>query len=264
MTVEIDKLVEEFEKYDTSQLSSYSGEISTKDENGIFPPYVPRVGKNYNAYKILFYGTAQNVSGIWDSLKKKNRREKVRQLYDAGNFENVWIAPYQVMLGLAGMYIYAKYGEVIKKFSDIDKHIAVSNFYKFSLNEPNRNKDINPIKLGKGYDEYKNINKELAGKELKALKPNIVLCFRGIARLIKSINKKYQTQTVNDPSWILRGGSGVLKKGKSWDRKTNDSKAMKLAEELYLNQIEGKYANKQDAIRIYLLKYFNDWWKTEN
>jgi len=74
---------------------------------------------------------------------------------------------------------------------------------------------------------------------------------------------------INDPSWILRGGSGVFKENKSWwkDAKScRDNKIVNLIDNYYLNSISGNYKNKKEYVRIYLLKYYKDWtdWKNKN
>jgi hypothetical protein len=108
----MDNLIDFFEEYDTDVLAPYHELISTKDKGGnIFPPYIPHVGSDYDKYKIVMYGMAQNVSEPWDSLLNKTRRGKVRQMLDAGEYDNIWIAPYKVMLALAGLYIYAKFDD---------------------------------------------------------------------------------------------------------------------------------------------------------
>ena len=89
------------------------------------------------------------------------------------------------------------------------------------------------------------------------MKPTVILSFNGRHnKIIKEAN--FNLIKVNDPSWILQGGSGVLKQNSSWDKKTDDKNINNLIDS-YLEQIDGKYMGKRDAIKIYLMKYYTDW-----
>ncbi|WP_194664310.1 hypothetical protein [Vibrio anguillarum] len=251
-------LVKAFEAYDTKRLSSYQELISTKDEFGnIYPPYVPHVGRDYEKYRILMYGMAQNISTPWESLRNKSHREKVRQMLDAYGYENIWIAPYKVMLALSGLYIYARYGNPIYGFEEIHQSIAVTNYYKFSLNN---GADINPDQKLSGYqcpELYWSENDSLAQKEIVTLKPNTIVSFNGRHNSVLK-NSEGSFIKINDPSWVLQGGGGHLKKEGSWYRECSDKVAIALVN-AYLDQIDEKYAGKKEALKIYLLKYYSDW-----
>ncbi|HAT8493273.1 TPA: hypothetical protein RQK84_004380 [Vibrio vulnificus] len=251
-------LIKAFEEYDTEQLSSYRKLISTKDEFGsIYPPYVPHVGQDYEKYKILMYGMAQNISIPWDSLRNKSHHEKVRQMLDAHGYENIWIAPYKVMLALSGLYIYARYGVPIYAFEEIHQSIAVTNYYKFSLNDGS---DINPDQKLSGHQcpkLYWSENDRLAQKEIDTLKPNTILSFRGRHNALLE-NSQSTFIKINDPSWVLQGGGGQLKKEGSWYRECSDKVVIALVN-AYLEQIDDKYVGKKEALKIYLLKYYSDW-----
>lgn len=253
----LEKLVDEFESAKLTRLSKYRSLISSKNSSGVFPPYIPRVGGKYDKHKVLVYGMAQNIYEPWEDLLKKDRKQKVRQLHDAKGYKNVWIAPYKVMLALAGIYLYAKSQEELGRFSEIDKHIAATNYYKFSLNDGN---DLNPDKgLPSKMDatDYWAFNDELADKELQVLSPKTILSFRG--RHNEAIgNRAHEFHVINDPSWILQGAGGCLKKNGSWDRNVKDAVALKLVNE-YVNQIGDQYSGKKEAVKIYLLKYYQDW-----
>ncbi len=166
------------------------------------------------------------------------------------------------MLSVAGIYIYTFYGNAIDSFDTIHDCIAVSNYYKFSLCLPG--KDLNPDKsLGDHMspEDYWKVNDGLSESELSCLKPSTIISFKGRHNNIlksSSRNGVPLVKTINDPSWILRGASGVLNENGSWYRKTDDKKAVHLVDS-YLDQIDGKYSGKKSAIKIYLLKYFDDW-----
>ncbi len=252
-----DKLIETFRNYDVNKLAEYKDLISTKDDNGIFPPYIPHVGKNYNEYKILMYGMAQNVDNP-DWMKKIE--DKVCQMYNDDNGIDIPIAPYKVMLSIAGIYLYAKHNKIIEDFNEIHSYIAATNYYKFSLNDPNKKKDINPNSKLPNPEKYWKENDCLSEIEMKFLQPNIIISLKG--RHNQKINKinenKINLQIINDPSWILRGGSGCLKEKGSWYRKIDEPNINKLVDS-YLEQIDGKYVSKKEALKIYLLKYYSDW-----
>ena len=159
---------------------------------------------------------AQSISKPWDTLKKKTKSQKVKQLYDA------------------------------------------ADYYKFSFSD--NGKDVNPdsdLKKYQAPELYWSENNKLSNIELQLLKPTVVLSFNGRHnKIIKEAN--FNFIKVNDPSWILQGGSGVLKQNSSWDKKTDDKNINNLIDS-YLEQIDGKYMGKRDAIKIYLMKYYTDW-----
>jgi hypothetical protein len=104
---------------------------------------------------------------------------------------------------------------------------------------------------------YWDENDKLVKKELDVLMPSIIISFNG--RHVNQIIKRgFRIQKINDPSWILQGGGGVLSTSGSWYREIHDGNVYKLVDS-YLNQIYGKYKSKKEAIKIYLLKYYCDW-----
>jgi len=254
----MDKLIDFFEQYDTDTLAPYHELISTKDKEGnIFPPYIPHIGLDYEKYKIVMYGMAQNVSEPWDSLLNKTKRGKVCQMHDADSYENIWIAPYKVMLALAGLYIYAKFDDELSSFTEIHNSISVSNYYKFSMNNGT---DVNPDQKLINHQcpaLYWTENDKLSEQELETLNPNTVISFNGrhnhILRQRSSLFIK-----INDPSWVLQGGGGHLTELGSWYRECLDKNVTNLVNG-YLEQIDDKYQSKKDALKIYLLKYYYDW-----
>ncbi len=259
--MDIKNMVQQFERFNTKNLNEYKSLISSKHNNEIFPPYIPHVGKHYSKYRIIMYGMAQSMNKPLSNLIEKNKTYKIRQMYDAPSYKNIRIAPYEVMLSIAGIYIFAKHHDVIDSFDAIHDSIAATNYYKFSFSASGN--DINPnsgLKNHQSPDDYWKENDRLSEIELDCLKPSIALSFKGRHNDIIS-GLGINVLKFNDPSWILRGANGVLKKTGSWYREKNDRQANKLVQ-AYLEQINGKYAGKKDAIKIYLLKYYNDWSST--
>ena len=257
----IENLIKQFENFDTEQLSEYKDLISSKNDGVIFPPYIPHIGSDYGKYGIMMYGMAQSIDKPWSSLINKSKIEKVKQLYDTVNYNNIWIAPYKVMLAIAGIYIYARHQDSIDSFDDIHNSIAATNYYKFSFS--NNGKDVNPntdLSKYQSPELYWEENDKLSIAELSLLKPSIVLSFNGRHNnVIKEQGVSFIK--INDPSWILQGGSGVLTQNGSWFRQIDDDTVHQLVTS-YLNQIDEKYAGKKEAIQIYLMKYYSDWKST--
>lgn len=254
----IEHLIQEFENFDLKILDEYVSLISSKHDEEIFPPYIPHIGTDYNKHKIFMYGKAQSMSEPWSELINKTRIEKVRQMYDERDYHNIMIAPYKIMLSLAGIYIYAKHQELENKLQNIHNCVSATNYYKFSLSKSK--KDINPdkkLKFHLSLERYWKTNDILSMLELETLNPSIIISFHG--RHNEVIKKAgYEVITINDPSWILQGGSGVLQESGSWFRKIDDPIVYQLVDS-YLQQIDGPYSGKRDAIKIYLLKYYSDW-----
>jgi hypothetical protein len=258
----LEELVQEFEQYDTNRLSQYYSLISTKHDNKIFQPYIPHIGKDYSKYKILMYGMAQRIEEPWEELIRMSRTAKVRQMYDARDYKDIQIAPYKVMLSVAGLYLHIKCGLYLDKLDDIHNCISATNYYKFSLSKAG--KDINPntgLKKVKNPDIYWKTNDMLSRLELEAINPSVIISFKG--RHNNVLRKaKYNCIIVNDPAWILRGGGNALNGKVTWYRKIDDSKVHRLVDS-YLEQIDGRYSGRKEAIKIYLIKYYSDWLKTK-
>ncbi|MRT93638.1 hypothetical protein [Ancylomarina sp. 16SWW S1-10-2] len=261
--------------------------ISTKtDDEILFPPYIPFVGKNYQEFKILVYSTAQNIK--FDSFRnsyQQNISKLTERLYYFDNFkkkypdtkmsyQNIAINPYQtgVVAALLGVFIYAKFNKKIKNLDEINELISISNYYKFSLN--NGNNDINPEPTGKNkindyikdkdqINNYWSINDNLVKREIDTLEPKFILSFKGRKlKELKQISKnKFKVIEINDPSWILNGGGGHLSKNGSWWKKAMNCKETEINELInhYLSFITGNYKGKKEGVRIYLLNYYSDW-----
>jgi hypothetical protein len=254
----VERLIQQFELFDTKSLDLFNALISSKQNEEIFPPYIPHIGNEYDKYKIMMYGMAQSISEPWDSLINMSRKEKVRQLYDAPTYRNIWIAPYKVMLSIAGMYVYANHGVSMEHLDDIHNCVSATNYYKFSLSKSGN--DVNPDKdLSKHLppDSYWKANDKLSMLELELLNPVVIISFNG--RHNEEINQAgFNLIEINDPSWILQGGSGVLKETGRWYRKVDEPAVHRLVDS-YLKQIDDKYSGKRDAVKIYLLKYYDGW-----
>lgn len=267
------KLIAEFEKFDLHPLQKYAKLVSSKKDDRLFPPYIPLVGKSYEKFKILIYATAQNMA-VNDNVTKRYSNhfgKLVERLYYSENFDRKYpndplsykevdIGPYSqgILPALAGIFIYTVCHEVLTNFDNIQDHIAISNYYKFSLH--NEKNDINPQKLGDAKD-YWDINDELVLRELDVLKPDYVLAFHGRhERVLKNLakEKKFKLEIINDPAWILKGHSGCLKP-QGWGSKTSEIRDKVTIIEDYLKNLGNRYQGKKEAVEIYLLKYYLDW-----
>lgn len=262
----IEKLVEDFTKWNLEGIELYRDLISTKDSKGIFPPYIPFVGKSYDQFRIFVYAKAQNVAYNDGYLMKATAEERVKRIFAATSYRNVNIAPCKsgVIPALVGIYLYAKLHIRLEDFEEIQNYFAVTNYYKFSLN--GNGKDINPDNLGKFRDphKYKELNDELCKQELEFLKPKTVLSFKGWHNgFLYNTKHDYDLIEIADPAFILRGGWGRFHKGGSYYEAASnvkDQTAIELAK-AYSEKCEGDYMekNKIDSVRIYLLKYYRDW-----
>jgi len=255
--------------------------LSSKAKNKIFPPYIPFIGKDYIENLILVYCTAQNlkegdstVQSYENHFSKLSRRLNYSYNfvyeYPESNFQykDIDIAPYQqgVIPSLISLYFFIKHKQQIKNLSNINDKIAISNYFKFSLNTNKR--DINPILLPKNFNsdlsDYFQLNDELVRKELEVLKPNYIFAignalFNHLKTNIK--DNSIEIIKVNDPSWILRGGSGCLKPEGSWYNIVHEENFKDLKELLdgFQDQIIGNYGKRRDEVFIYLKKYALDW-----
>ncbi len=262
--MDIAELVEAFDKCDLRQIEVYRDLISTKDAEGIFPPYVPFVGRSYDESRILVYAKAQNTPVGDEGYNNKTTVQKVRQLCDATAYERVWIAPYNsgVLPSLVGIYLYAKQHMRIQSLDEIHDRLAVTNFYKFSLNRKGR--DFNPENLGEVHDPtaYRELNSRLCKLELDLLRPSTILSFKGWHNGFLRANG-YSVVEISDPAFILYGGGGYFRKGGRYYEAADsvkDPTARELAKS-YSERCGGRYRtmNKIDSVRIYLLKYYADW-----
>lgn len=279
-------LIAEFQRFNLCPLQKYAKLISSKSkkDDRLFPPYIPLIGKNYEKFKILIYATAQNMA-YNDVVAKRysdHFNKLVERLYYSENFarkyphdylsyKDVDIAPYNqgVLPALAGIFIYTVCHEVLTNFDSIQDHIAVSNYYKFSLHGK---RDINPNHMDRWTDanDYWDLNDELVSCELDLLRPNYVLAFHGRHEgLLKNLarEKDFKLNIINDPAWILRGAWGYLKPQGSWGSKTSEIRDNKLLGIIggYLENLKSSddyknsYQAKKKAVKVYLLKYHLDW-----
>jgi len=257
--------------------------MSTKTDDGtIFPPYIPFVGKNYQKFKILVYATAQNIGfdDLFRDSYQQNISKLTERLYYFDNFkkkypdskmsyQDIPIGPYEtgVLAALLGVFIYTKFDKKIENLDEINDWISISNYYKFSLNKGK--KDINPesikdyIKDNEQIENYWAVNDNLVKQEIDTLCPEFILSFNG--RKLEELNNipknKFKVIEINDPSWIVQGGSGCLSKNGSWWEKAQKCKENEIKELIdnYLNFITGDYKGKKERVGIYLLKYYCDW-----
>ncbi len=277
--MDIKSLITEFQNWDLRNLSKYADLLSTKTDDGqFFPPYIPFVGKNYEGYRILIYATAQNIPFSLNELSlrelySKNFDKLVERLYYSCpgferkypendlDFSEIAIAPYQggVLPALAGVLIYSISQEKYSTFNEVQDHVAVSNYYKFSLH---KKIDINPNHL-ESPEKYWELNDELALRELKELKPSIIITFQG--RHVRFLEEQgLKVKIINDPAWILRGGRGCLKPTGNWGRKRSEIRDQGIVPlvDNYVNDLRDSYKGKKEAVKTYLLHYHLDWLET--
>ncbi len=257
--------------------------ISTKSKSGeLFPPYIPFIGKYYDKQKckILLYSTAQNLKygdGFWGGYDKNMVKLAERLYYqdnmfnrkypeDEMSYKDIDINPYRrgVLPVLLQMFLCAQGVEEMANAENIHHYVAISNYYKFSLNN---GRDINPESHNfaqKLHSDYYDANDDLVRIEIESLRPDFVISFKGRkVNELASMQKKYGFKLVliNDPAWILRGGSGVFEKGKSWWREAKrvSSKCVDELVERGEEIVNEKYLSKKSQVATYWKKYYNDW-----
>jgi hypothetical protein len=274
------ELIKIFENFDLTGLQKYLPLISSKtNDDQIFKPYIPLVGKKYDKAekKILLYATAQNLSPGNATEYCKNMNKLTERLYypwddfskkypeNGLKYYDISISPYAsgVLPALIGVFLYAQFKIAIKNLSQIHDHVAISNYYKFSFNKGS--KDIHPNNL-KDPTEYYKLNDDLVEAEIKVLQPDYIFSFRGRHHNDCLKMKQAKTMIINDPSWILQGGGGCLKDSGSWGQYIEDLNDKRLDDivEGYLqtiNEDDSLYKGKISGIRIYLKRYYKEWQK---
>ena len=299
-TVNIEKvkqgLIDTFNNYDLSNLDDYLMLISSKDGKGkIFKPYIPLIGKDYDKTKILFYAKAQNISRDGRTVNRysKSCNKLIKRLYYSDCFEKEYpkdnieyrdidIRPYSdgIIPVLIGIYLDLKHNQSIECPNEIHNHIAVSNYYKFSLRKVETNKkggDLNPkdlLKLHKKnpsiYPEpskYQELNDALVLKELELLKPNVVFITSPAKQGHKDLefltahsnsnDLRFDVITVNDPASRRYPYCDPSKSDAAWvkiAKKVNNFKLKGLIAK-YM-EVLGKDAQERGRIEIYLKKQF--------
>ena len=283
----ISELERKFHDSDLSSLDEMIGMISSKSNGKVLPPYVPFIGKSYSKHRILVYATAQNIShGHVEKLKwhRPNYRlypngDPSESSRDSARLLDIPIEPWRrgILPALVGLFIFAKFGEVIHDLESIQDHVAITNFYKFSLSD--QDKDINPVSLlDEVKQKYVRLGTTLVEYELDILRPDNLLWLKGPQRkFLRSKCKQggINEYELNDPAWILRGHSGCLRNTGSWGKRVDSArngtsvfrmgfeKAEELVSKYYykickLNEKEGRYGaeSKGAAIKYYLMRYY--------
>ena len=274
------ELVNLIDKFKNWNLLDLEGDplISTKTKQGkIFPPYIPFVGTHYKDFKILIYATAQNFNinnqKMYDPYEKNFDKLVERLWYQidfktkypdmAFRYTDISIAPYEegVLPALAGIFIYTFWGQILLEFDEIQDHLSVSNYYKFSLND---GKDINPQKASASYWK---LNDALVSEELEVLRPKHIIVFKGRHKKFledKQNEFSFKVHFINDPSWILHGHQGYCKPEGKWGKSiSNADHDIFQYIDSYLEVIKQSqsYGSKIEAIKIYLLHYYLEWKK---
>lgn len=280
------KLKESFQKIDLS--NAFSRDVlkylSTKSEKGIFPPYVPFLGKLFEKYGILVYCTAQNISHgeslvklYSDNFGRLSSRleygDGFKRHYGETDFDisDVDIAPFEngVIPALIAVFIYAKRGTKIPVERILD-YCGVTNYYKFSLHTNTR--DVNPDRgvsvLGsQDLDKYRSFNDKFVRQELDKIRPEYVISLKGYKLSnLASYSKEYgyTLYSVNDPSWILRGASGKLGPNGDWGKELLglDKDAQEFISSYTQPPIlKNRYEKKSEGVKAYLAHYYNEFKK---
>lgn len=284
MQARLDVLRAKFLSFDLSRLRLLANEglISSRYEASLFPPYVPRVGRNYEDLAIAIYGTAQNFDPNWSLAQKYHDAPNMavdRLWYNwssespgaaSESFESVDINPYSggVLPALAGLYAFLERGEGFEDLNEIHERVAVTNYCKFSLRKGAR--DLNPNRLPKRLfsDDYWGINDELVAMELDVLQPKTIIAIRG--RGVLNL-KKFGAPVleVYDPAWLLRPFSEKRLEcngePERWPGNSkNTASALQSIKKLIDNWTEQtvqRYAHEgvRRRVRKYLFHYFLQW-----
>jgi len=264
-----------------SHYDDWKSIVSTQNNGKIMAPYIPFEGKKYNEYKIMLYGTAQNISWNYDyrnelinnsdkCMERLYYDKKFKKKYPLENisYNQIGIGPYAcgILPALIGIFIFAKFGKKISQINVIHDYITMTNYYKYSLHT--KTKDINPDKIdntelkSKFKKEYLRINDELVKKETCYFAPKYIISFNGRKNIVLSKNKNIELYVINDPAWIKRGGSKMFSTGGKWykiAKKYNKDPINELID-LYLKKIKNnEYEKLKDKIKIYLLFYYDQW-----
>lgn len=291
------KIALRFSDYDLADLTKPSVKkyISSQYNDEIFPPYIPFIGKLYTSTlaQILIYATAQNINNTdaeiiynntdgekplledrlyWDWDFKKDYRE------DNSDFKytDIAIQPFQdgILPALFGVFQYAwALRGGFEKFNTIMDHVAVSNYYKFSLRSEKT--DLNPDSndaISLLPDTYYKLNNNLVTEEIKCLNPDAIFTFNGYKKqnhLKHLFPNNFRIFVINDPSWIKYGHYGYLNQNGRWSIRVNENIPKNdyirglvdnYCDQIKSNPISGKFwSTRIDCIKIYLLKYFVDW-----
>ena len=252
------------------------------EENGrrtYLGAYIPFIGEKYGqATKILFFCTAQalsqrNIKYLKEYANDTDKAIDRLQLREPDTVD-IDVGPVGggVLPALAGLILYARNKLWLEDLADVLQYISVTNFYKYSLWDSNKN-DLNPDKLEKNlkvtYDNFMFNN--FIKDEISTLKPDyIFVCGKAGTHRYDLISKwlrqqKLQTgsQLINDPAHLLHGG-GVQKDDE--ERPLDDEKAEKLLG-LYCKYVKDKtdakdphfytqYGGRIDKIKDYLRFYY--------
>jgi hypothetical protein len=271
-------LEQEFLNCDLSPFAAHRQLFSSRIKDNIFPPYVPWVGPQYAQGGIIIYGTAQNLNentetgGVFalneDKLVQRLRYMPWNEWQPVNGFQGVSINPYAagILPALAGVWQYLHGGNASSHLDDVNKQVAATNYYKFSLR--NGKRDMNPNSLANDEfgREYRQVNDALTRLELNYLKPNALIVIRGRHSGVLASEASATGRTlleVNDPAWMLRGGGSCFNVSGSWHIKASsvtDRKILDLgAGWSELIPAWSKYHNKKMVVRDYLLCYYQDW-----
>ena len=249
----------------------------------LYEPYIPFVGPAYRPGGVLVLATAQNLAQFGRTGDTPNWRlstglpdAPLHRLYRVGNrtvsrvlesaevvCENVAMQPFEdgVLPALAGLWMAAAGEDPPRDLDAVAALISATNFYKHSLRTPS-GADLNPEEpsFRNRLSAYRDLTLHtFAGPEVEILRPGAILAFRGVPEALRGhAPSGCRWRTINDPSWIKQGMSGVATAPSgSWFRRAQDPRipmAIRDLVEAYLGQLRSPYsAGKREATRVYLL-----------
>lgn len=244
--------------------------------------YIPFVGPKYEEGGVLLVGTAQSLAKLarkedasaeWlvatgmpnHSIYRLYRIEETavdRPLTEAEvSFKAIAIQPYMdgIFAGIAGAALMSVYGERHLNLNAVTQRIAVTNFFKHSLQTPEGN-DLNPLNLPKEAKEkyFDVVLRDYMLQEIEILKPQVIVAFNEkVADRIRASWRGGCVYGIYDPASIKRGN---LLKG--FAEQVSKASLRGDDRELLLNyvaQMNQPYrVGKAVAAETYLAKYYCD------
>ena len=244
--------------------------VADRGEKIYLNAYIPFIGERYGrSKKILFYCVAQALSKGNDKYLKEYAkvpdgaidRLELRE----PNTLNIDVGPIAggILPALAGVLLYMRAGLRLETLSDVLQHLAVTNYYKYSLWTA-QGTDLNPDdldgRLKMAYDEF--CFENFIKREIAILKPDyIFVCGkRGtyrydlIDRWIQKGQLHIELQLINDPAYLLHGGKVGSDTGAIQDKEIKeliDRYCQRIKEEAVYRQFAGRLSQ----IRSYLSFY---------
>lgn len=245
----------------------------------VWESYIPFIGPRYREGGVLVVATAQNLArwtgtSAWRDAIGGPGRELYR-LYrladgctdrllrpDEVGFRSIAIAPWLegIIAALVGLALRELGLGVFTDLNEVTQRVAVTNFFKHSL-QTKKGTDLNPLseKLpAKVAARFKAETARLYVKpEVRILRPRLIIAFKKLGEVLRRAAPGATVLSINDPSWIKQGMSGVAAAPSgSWLRRVKAAAIEPEVEELvrgYRKQMAPNYQAKSEAVRVYLL-----------